>query len=203
MAFKNLHDDLYQWKARDRKLSERKPDDSSRKKSSVKRNSSSPKSLKNDQTSTTNTNSNDQTSDKNTTISDANSYVSQVSDVFGIIKPKNELVNYVYYDAIVSNVESPSLFWVQMKPNSTKISSLSIDLKLENRTWHHGERWTDFLFSKSDFYNQDVLRDYAIETPVVNTLCVARFSDDGNWYRAKIIHVYPNGTLHKHWLERW
>jgi hypothetical protein len=43
--------------------------------------------LKNDQTSTTYTNSNDQTSDKNTTISDANSYVSQVSDVFEIIKP--------------------------------------------------------------------------------------------------------------------
>jgi hypothetical protein len=150
MGFKNVYDDLFDVKPEERKPLEPSQNYSTPKHTSKKRNSSMCKSPKpepngpnksststtssmisssgggnSDKTTPTSTSTQQSTSEVNSTV---NSVVSD--NVFTeIIKPNSELVSYVFYDAIVSNVESPSLFWAQMKSNSPRISNLSNDLK--------------------------------------------------------------------------
>ncbi len=77
-----------------------------------------------------------------------------------------------YHDVYVSYIENPRKFWCQLAKSENDLAQLMDDL--------------------NTLYGAVGPREGVLRTTAVSQPCVAPFSEDGQWYRARIMHVKGN-----------
>lgn len=78
-------------------------------------------------------------------------------------------------EVIISDASSPSSFFCQLQRESFELDTLMDEL--------------------TEYYNGLCDDNERIDNFIVGMLCVARYSEDDNWYRAKVIDVLKSGVV--------
>lgn len=86
------------------------------------------------------------------------------------------------FEVLLSHADSPSDFWVQRSSDEATIQQLQSDIDIHcNNIMNSGDM-------KNDEFS-------------TGSLCLAQFSSDDQWYRAKIINENDNGTVHVRFID--
>ena len=94
--------------------------------------------------------------------------------------PTNKLPTGSTSVVVVTEVVSPGEFWVQ-------VAEVSTGMELDKMS----RRMLEYCQSSPSFS----------QPPVLGQICCAKFSEDGSWYRARVIHVPGKGSLRVHFLD--
>jgi hypothetical protein len=49
-----------------------------------------------------------------------------------------------------------------------------------------------FSFSISNYYNKSANTTMPLQNPSIGDFCVARFSEDNHWYRARVVLIHSS-----------
>ena len=101
------------------------------------------------------------------------SHVGGSKDISGHALPPLNIPLNTPLDVCISYIESPAVFWLQLSEQYTPLAGLMDQLAL-----HYSS--ASLLSSASAVAMQK------------GSLCVTKFSEDGNWYRAKVVRTEPD-----------
>ncbi|XP_006815565.1 tudor domain-containing protein 1-like [Saccoglossus kowalevskii] len=97
--------------------------------------------------------------------------------------PYESVPNKPSFEVLVTEFDNPSSFWCQLVIEKNVID-LTVMMDRMNTLYHGSENQTDLVY-----------------TPVINGLCAAQFSGDQGWYRARVLDINPDNTVHVQFVD--
>lgn len=113
----------------------------------------------------------------------------------GKVRTKMQLIKAgtIWRNADIPIIDHPSAFFVcnQDPRVAEQFNFLAVEMKCEKG--HRAfQRSLPFFFSFSAYYNKPANTSTPLQNPAIGDFCVARFSEDQHWYRARVVLIHSS-----------